>query len=295
MASIAIPEPLDRWLLNGVDLHTVAWQVEGREGQMVGPEILGDDIAVAGWHGDLDPHALPGQQRRPFGRGSWKLTGWVLGVDPITGAVLDEVGSLAAVQARGEELLRLLYARSVTVTHERADGTTRQAVGHLEGRGVPVELNPSSPWFGRIQADLILPDPFWYDTGPLVTASASLTTGGTLDMSLFAAATAPMRACTWEFGPGNNPSVTHAGQVLTWGSVIAAGRELGVECNPRPPAGPSLYAAAGAWTPSYTPLSYSPGPTWFELDPDVPTASLTHTGGGSMQVSVTARLAFLTG
>lgn len=291
MATISIPEPLDRWRLNGTDLHTVAWQVEGREGQMVGPELLSDDVAVAGWHGELDPHSATGQQRRPFGRGSWKLTGWVLGVDPVTGAVLPQLGSLLAAQQRGEELLRLLYSRSVRVEHVRGDGTTRQAYGHLDGRGVPVELNPQSPWFGRISADLVLPDPFWYDTGAPVTASASLTTGGTLDLSDFGSASAPMRATTVEFGSGNNPSLSHAGGYLTWGSVISSGRVLGVTTDPRDP---SLYAAVGAWTPSYEPLSYGPGPAWFELDPTVSTAVLTHAGGGSMDVSVTARLTHLT-
>lgn len=291
MATIAIPEPLDRWALNGVDLHTLAWQVEGRDRQMVSPELLADDIAVAGWHGELDPHGLPGQQRRPFGRGSWRLTGWVLGVDPTTGAVLDWAGSLAAAQQRGEELLRILNSRTVTIRHTRTDGTTRQAVGHLDGRGVAVDLVPQSPWFGRIQADLILPDPFWYDTGSPVTVAASLTTGSTLDLSPFASASAPMRATQVEFGPANNPGLSHAGNVITWGSIITAGRALGINTDPRDPA---LYAAAGTWTPTYEPLAYSPGPAWFELDPTVPTATFVHTGGGTASVSVTARLAHLT-
>ncbi len=291
MATITIPAPLDRWQLNGTDLHTLAWQVEGRSGQMVAPELLADDLPVAGWHGELDPHADLGQQRRPFGRGQWRLTAWMLGVNPTTGELLPQAGSLAAVQARGEELLRLLYARSVRVTHIRADGTTRQAVGHLDGNAVEVELNPNSPWFGRIKADLVLPDPFWYDTGAPVTASASLATGGVLNLSGFASASAPMRNTTVEFGVGNNPSLAHAGGVLAWDGVITSGRALGIGTNPRDP---SLYAAAGSWTPAYTGLRYSPGPTWFELDPTVPTASLIHTGGGSLSVSVTAQLAHLT-
>lgn len=291
MATINIPAPLDRWRINGLDLHTVAWQVEGRDGQMVGPELLADDLPVAGWHGELDPYAEAGQQRRPFGRGSWKLTAWVLGVDPITGAIIPELGSLAAAQARGQEILRALYARSVLIEHVRADGTTRQAVGHLDGRGVPVELNPDSPWFGRITADLLLSDPFWYEPGSPTTVSGSYTTGATIDLSAFAAASAPMRAVTIEYGPGSNPNLSHAGTNLAWLSVITSGRSLGINTDPRDP---SLYAAAGAWTPTYPPLQYSPGPSWFELDPRVPTATITHTGGGSLSVSITARLAHLT-
>jgi hypothetical protein len=291
MATIAIPEPLDRWRLNDVDLHTLAWQVEGRSGQMVAPVLLADDLQVAGWHGELDPHAELGQQRRPFGRGRWRLTAWVLGVDPVTGAVLPQAGSLASVQARGEEILRLLYARSVRIGHIRTDGTTRQATGHLDGNAVEVELNPNSPWFGRIRADLVLPDPFWYDTGAPVTASASLTTGGTLNLTAFAEASAPMRNTVVEFGVGNNPSLAHAGGFVAWDGLITSGRALGVATNPRDP---SLYAAAGSWTPAYTGLRYSPGPSWFELDPAVPTATLSHTGGGLMTVSVTAQLAHLT-
>lgn len=279
------------WLINGMDLGSVAHNIEVTEGLFNSPGQVGGDIDVSGWHGSLDPHSLPGQQRRPLKPGRWSAQMWILGVDPTTGAGLSSSAGLAACQARITELTRLFYSRSLEITHEREDGTSRRAVGHLADDPLGIELRPGSPWFGRFVVDVTLPDPLWYDTAAPVTVSASLATGGVLDLSDFAAASAPQRSVTIEFGPGNNPSLAHAGGYLGWGSVIASGQALAVACDPRDP---SLYAAAGAWTPSYEPLSYSPGPSWFELDPTVPTAVLTHTGGGAMDVSVTARLAHLT-
>lgn len=282
---------VDTWLVNGVDLAGVAHNIEASDGLFSAPGVLADDLPVAGWHGELDPHAEPGQQRRPIRPGVWSAQMWVLGVDPSTGALLDGQAGLIACQNRITALARLFHSRSLAITHQRHDGTSRRAVGHLSGDQIQFDVRPGSPWFGRFFVEVVLPDPFWYDTGSPVTASASVSTGGPIDLSPFAAASAPMRNCLIEFGPGSNPSLSHAGNTLSWLSVIASGQSLGVNTDPRDPA---LYAAAGAWTPSYLPLAYTPGPTWFELDPTVPTASLTHSGGSVMQVSVTAQLAHLT-
>lgn len=216
---------------------------------------------------------------------------WALGVDPVSGIDLSDSASLRAVQDRITVLTRLLYSRSLTIIHHREDGTQRQAIGHLSGSPIGFSMTPGSPWFGQFNIEVTLPDPLWYVTGPPVTVTGSYTSGQTVNLTPFAAASAPMRAVTVEWGPGSNPSFAHAGGALSWLSVISTGRSLGVSCDP---ADPSLYAAAGSWTPSYTPLAYSPGPSWMELDPTSPTGVLTHTGGGAMSMSITARLAHFT-
>lgn len=279
------------WLVNGVDLDAVAWSIETTDGLQVTPKWLADDLEVAGWHGSLDVHGEAGQQRRPFKSGRWKASMWVLGVDPSTGANLPQGPGLAAYMARVDELARLFHSRSLTIAHVRPDGTTRQAVGHLAAEPLDFTLSPGSPWFGRFVVDVVLPDPFWYEAAA-TTVSATLATGGVLDLSVFAKATAPMRAVDLRFGPGNNPSLSHAGGFFAWDGVIAAGNELLAKCDPRDP---TLGAGTGgAWSPAYSGIRYGPGPSWFELDPRVSTAALSHSGGGSMSVSVSARIAHLT-
>lgn len=281
---------IDTYLVNGVDLRSLAWRIEAGEGLQTTPAWEGDDLAVAGWYGSLDVHAEAGQQRRPFGPGRWPVRMWVQGVDPETGAMPSDPDDLARYLTNVDTLTRLFHARSLTIVHPRADGD-RQAVGHLGSEPLDFTRQPSSPWFGQFVVDVVLPDPFWYEP-VTATASATLATGGVLDLSVFAKATAPMRAVDLRFGPGNNPTLSHAGASFGWSGVIAAGNELLARCDPRDP---TLSAGTGgAWSPAYSGISYLPGPSWFELDPRVSTATLSHTGGGTQFVSVSARIAHLT-
>lgn len=280
------------YLVNGFDLRNVAWRIETGQGLQQTPAWQGDDLDVAGWYGSLDVHAEPGQQRRPFGPGRWgPVRMWVKGVDPQTGAMPSDPSDLARYLANVDTLARVFHARSLTIVHPRADGD-RQAVGHLGGDPLDFTRQPSSPWFGQFVVDVVLPDPFWYEQLP-VTAAAVLPNGGSLSMAPFAKATAPMRASELRFGPGNNPSLQHAGGFWAWDGITATGRELIAQCDPRDP----VLVGGGSWpanTPAYAGIRYSPGPSWFEIDPTVPTATLTHTGGGSMSVAVSARIAHLT-
>lgn len=281
---------VDTFLVNGEDLRSLAWRIETGEGLQSTPAWQGDDLEVAGWYGSLDVHGESGLQRRPFGPGTWSARMWVKGVDPDTGALPSDPEDLAQYLANVDRLTRLFHARSLTISHPRADGD-RQAVGHLGGNPLDFTRVPSSPWFGSYRVDVVLPDPFWYEPVPVTASSPGLATGGVLDLSAFTKATAPMRAVDLRFGAGNNPSLSHAGAFWAWDGVIGSGNELGVACDPRDP---SLFAAVGAWSPAYSGIRYNPGPSWFELDPNTPSATLAHTGGELMSVAVTARIAHLT-
>jgi hypothetical protein len=79
---------------------------------------------------------------------------------------------------------------------------------------------------------------------------------------------------------------------VAYDGVISAGRQLTLDCSDW-----SVGTGSGtAWTPDHSKIRYSPGPGWFEFDPTATLAAqLTHTGGGSMFVSYTARKRYLTG
>lgn len=276
----------DPYSINTVPLQTLATQLSTAEGLQSGPEWRDRDIEIPGSHGVLDMGLDPTGQRRAYGPGKIVYSGWVKGVDPTTGAWAGD--GLGPYLTRVDELMRMFYARALVMDHTRPDGT-RRATGKLVGAIEPAR-EPSSPWFGRWEARVQIPGTFWSEITP-VTASATVVSGGTLSLATFAPSNAPIADGLITFGPGNNPTLTQGGTFVAYDGVITTGRQLTIDCSDW-----SLGHGSGtAWTPNPAALRYGPGPSWFELDPTAAlSASLIHTGGGSMFVSFAARRRFLT-
>lgn len=278
---------VDTYLVNGVDLQGLAWGLSTAEGLQDGPELRGEDVFVPGMHGALDPFGETSAPRRRYDVGRIRFEMWVLGVNPTTGQAPASEDDLSAIFARLGELQRLFNARQLIIEHPRPDGA-RRTVARLAGPLKPVR-QPSSPWFGQFVADCIIPGAFWTGAAPF-TASATVTTGGGLALPALAGADAPITDAVLRFGPGSNPRLTQGGAYVQYDGVIPSGRELVVDCSlPQVAAG-----TGGAWTVADSNVRYAPGPGWFEIDPAAGALTLTHTGGGSMSVSVTARPKFLT-
>lgn len=275
----------DPYLINGVDLATKAVALSTAEGLQDGPEWRDRDLEIPGRHGVLDVGSDPTAQRRSYGPGAITFTGWVKGVDPITGA-LDS--TLGAYFTRVDELMSVFHARSLQIDHVRPDGI-RRATARLAAAITPAR-EPASPWFGRWQAKCVIPDAFWADVAP-TTASATVATGGTLNLAGFAGSNAPIADGVITFGPCSNPTLLQGSTLVAYDGVITAGRQLTIDCSDW-----SLGIGAGtSWTPSLSVLRYGPGPSWFELDPTAGlSAILQHTGGGTAFVSFTARRRYLT-
>lgn len=283
---------LDTYLVNSVDLRSAAWRIETAEGLQDAPEFRGQDPVVPGLHGALDMDSDPTAPRRRYDVGSITFALWLKGVDKVTGLAPSDPYDLSPYNARLGELNRLFNARQLRIEHPRSDGT-RTAVAKLAEPLRPVRA-PASPWFGSVVAKCVIPGAFW--EGPdALTASATLTTGGVLSLAAFAGCDAPITDAVLTFGPGNNPTLIQGGVFVGYQGVIPAGRQLLIDCGDwRTAAG-----TGGAWSgggPLDANVIYEPGPSWFELDPTQtpPTAVLTHTGGGSMAVSLTARPKYLT-
>lgn len=277
---------VDQYQVNTVALNTVATRISTAEELQVAPAWLANELEIPSAHGTLDLGSDPTGPRRTYGPGRITFAGWVKGVDPVTGAWSGD--SLDLYFARVTALQRLFHARSLTVDHIRPDGT-RRADGYLGGE-FAIAREPGAPWFGRWTATVRIPTAFWYSITPL-TASGTVASGGTIDLAPFAAAEAPIADGIITFGPGNNPTFIQGGTFVAYDGVIAAGRQLTVDCSDW-----SLGVGSGdSWTPDESAIRYGPGPSWFELDPTgALTATLTHTGGGSMFASFTGRPKFLT-
>jgi hypothetical protein len=279
---------LDTYLVNGVDLRSYAWRIETAEGLQDAPDLRGGGITIPGGHGNLDVESDPTAQRRRYAAGEITFTMWLLGVDQFTGAAPAGDG-LDTYFARLNELQRLFSARQLVIEHPRFDGL-RRALAKLSAPLRPVR-EPSSPWFGRLTAKCQIPTAFWLGTTD-VTAAASLGTGGVLPLGGFGGCDAPITDGVVRFGPGANPRLVQGGTFVGYNGVIPAGKELVIDCA----AWKTTYGAGGSWATVDSQVEYNPGPFWFELDPTVPTPSavLTHTGGGVMNVAFTARPKYLT-
>lgn len=279
-------------IINGTSLATHAWRIWTAEGLQQGPEVVGDLTPLPGLDGALDPYLDIAQPRPVYGPGRVRYQLWIKGVNPTTGALTGS--TLADYQANVDTLLRLFYARRLTIEAPRASGPSRFATGRLApGSLIAPAREPAHPWFGRMQADVVIPASFWrYSGQPDATNTGTVATGGTISLAAFAAATAPMTDLRVVFGPGSNPRIQQTdGAWWQYGGVIAAGRELGVNMAAR-----TLDAAAGtAWTPDPLLVSWGPNRHWWEIHPADPlTAVLTHTGGGTMAATVAGPLKFLT-
>jgi hypothetical protein len=281
----------DTYYLDGVDLSTFTTQIEVGEGLQDTPGTVGDNVDLPGRDGALEVFGAPGQMRRPDGQGRLTLDMWLIGVDPVSGELLDPAESARSYQARWDELVRMFHRRRFIVDHPRPDGT-RRAIGHLvPGESMSPSSRTASPWFGRFRASVAIPAGHWTDTTEVTTGPTALTTNGVLSLSLFAAATAPCTELIVTFGPGNNPRLSTAYGFVGFNGVISAGRQLTVNT-----ATGQLGTGSGQlWAPSYDGLIYSPGPRLFEIDPSESLqAILTHTTGGSMTVEVAGKRRYRT-
>ncbi|WFG44384.1 hypothetical protein [Pseudonocardia alni] len=273
------------WLINAVPLETVARQVSTSEGLQRSPQKRDVDQDVPGMHGVLDQGSDPVAPRRSYGPGQITFTGWVQGVDHLTGAFLP--GTTEDVYyERVRELQRMFHARSLTIQSPSG----RTAVGWLSSEIEPV-YEASDSWFGRWSATVKIPGAFW--SGPAdVVLAGRVATGGAVQLGQVADGEAPIQDAVVTFGPGNNPTLIQGGAYLGYDGVIGSGRELAVDTNP---AGPSVGPGNGAlWTPLDSSIRYGPNATWFEIDPTAGPLTLNHTGGGLMDVRVEARPRYFT-
>lgn len=287
-----VPTGNDTYFVEGTDLTGFAWRITTAEGLQDTPGVIGEDVVLPGRDGAVEVFGGFGQQRRADAIGKITFSMWLKGVSASDGLIPGGSTTQAQYFARWDELVKIFHRRRVTIDHVYADGTTRRATGHLmPGESITPSRDPSSPWFGRFKATFAIPAAHWLDTSTVTTGQVSLTTGGALSLSAFSGATAACTELDVVFGAGSNPRLSTAWGHVGWNNVISAGRQLGIHTVD----GTTNSAAGTAWTPGYDALTFAPGPRLFEVDPsEALTATLTHTGGGSMTVQVTGKRRYRT-
>lgn len=272
-------------VVNGVDLFSQATRLEDLTGLYVTPGRRTKNVPLPGRHGDI---RLP---LKVYNSGTIVLKMWVMGVSKTTGLVPGGSSTEVEFQDRVDELMTLFTADLLTIDHTLPDGSVRRIIAELDQAPVVFAPEVASNRFGSFSVALTVPGAFWTDVSP-VSNSITGVTGSTGNMTNFVGASAPMTALTVTFGPCSNPTISQGTTTLTYNGVISAGRQLVVDTGTW-----SLTSGTGtAWTPSYASLAYSPGPTWFYLDPTRSMViTLVHTGGGSATVTIAGLRTYMTG
>jgi hypothetical protein len=294
LLEIPVPTPSesDQYFIDAVPLRNYAVRIETAEGLLDTPAPVGDNVPLPGRDGELQVFGDFGQPRRADSLGRITFDLWLKGLDPDTGVIPGGSSTQEEWFTRWDDIVRRFFRRKVVIDHARPDGTIRRAFAHLSpGESITPSRAPSSPWFGRFRTVFVIPAGHWTDITPVTTGPVALPTNGFLDLSVFAAATAPCTELQVVFHAGNNPRLSTSTGYVGWNGVIASGRQLGIDTG----TGFTHQASGAAWTPGFDGLTYSPGPRLFEIDPSEPLgAILTHTTGGTMTVEVSGKRRYRT-
>lgn len=278
------PLPLVKETLtvNGVGLDTYAYLLTDISGIMNTPRRRGENSTVPGRHGVIQA------PRKRFEAAEIVLPLWVNGALP-DGSVPSGRPSIEFFKRR-DELLQLLHSDPLVLEYTRPDGLQLRADCELVdtlsfGRA---GIGPEA----QVSVALTVLDAFWRDSQD-VSQTITGVTGTTASLTVFAGSTAPIADARITFyGPVSNPRLAIGDRWVQFNGLVAAGRELLLECGHWHPS-----SGAGAdWEPQVTQVYREPGPAWLEIPPSATplTATFTHTGGGSASVEIAARRKYLT-
>lgn len=283
---ISTPSPTeaDQYFIDAVSLRDYATRIETAEGLLDTPSPVGDNVSLPGRDGELQVFGEIGQPRRADSLGRITFDLWLKGLDPTTGLIPGGSSTQEQWFARWDDVVRRFFRRRVVIDHARPDGTIRRAFAHfMPGESITPSRSPSSPWFGRFRAVFAIPGAHWTDLASVTTGQVELVTNGFLDLSVFAAATAPCTELQVVFGRGNNPRLSTSTGHIGWNGAIVAGRQLGIDTA----TGFTHQASGTSWVPGFDGLTYSPGPRLFEVDPSEPLGAIfTHTTGAGVTMAV---------
>lgn len=274
--------------VNGVNILTLATMVETGTPLLSGAPLRGEDLVVPGRDGRLPV------TRRWYDQTTFTLPMWIKGIDPVTGLVPGGSDAMNEFYKRADTMTQLFAAdaQPFDIIHTRTDGQQRQALCRLAGDPIAFTRDKSSPMFGRFGVALTIPDASWRDAAAVTPQTISSATGATQTWTNFLGATARMTDLVLTFGPGSNPALTQGGVSFSYGGVIAAGRKLVVDCGTWDVTG--TIDAGGTWTPTFSAIAHAGDARFFVLAPNKtpgssPQTVLTHTGGGSMSVTLAGR------
>lgn len=264
----------------GLNLATPAITAVDMSGALNVPDRDGENVPVPGRHGTARaPRKKYGGRMAPFDlliRG--RTAAGAVPADPV-----------AQIDANLRELGAVLALDSGLLVQTLADGTQRQILAEcrasIKGKREKVGSLAVVPVVFESH------ESFWRALTATTAGPFALTTGSTRLMTEFAVSDAPIDDPIVTFGPGFNPTLTDPATnvFVAYDATIAAGQSIVLDCSTW------LGSGTGGLVFDRTKLRVTPGEgRWFSLDPvrgSAPTVRLTHTGGGTMNVTLSARQA----
>lgn len=264
--------------------------VQDPGGMFSTPAKRGKDLIVPGVHGEL---AL---RDKRYGAANLVLKLWVRGVNPDGTVPATDAAARLAFHANLRALIELFAVEDqVRLRHRLSDGTVREIAGEVTDVIDPKLSGRGRYTLGQFNVALYCQYPFWRDLDDTASTVSSATGASTLGE--FAGTSAQIEDLVLVFGPQSNPKLeqTSTGVWVSLDRVIGGGQTVVVDTGQW-----LVYGTGGVSGGLYEDLRYSgPGTTrWFALKPEPgggpPIVTLTETGLGSGEVTVTGRRTYLT-
>lgn len=279
-----VPPPVpERLMANGFELNTTWCDVEGLTSLIVAPSPRGDNVTVPARHGAI---RTP-RKRRDAAEVVLPL--WVKGVNRGSGDIPPRAA--ARLHENIDYLLGIFHEETVELEYVRDDATSRTVTAELAAEPVVAVRERSYPPLARVSFALTLFEPFWTEDVDVATTITGVS-GSTGALTGFAGSTAPIADSVVTFyGPVSNPKLSIGDRWVQYNGVIAAGRQLVLECE-------HWRASSGSgtsWSPDVRQVYREPGPAWLEIPASRTglTATFTHTGSGSASVEIAGKRKFL--
>jgi hypothetical protein len=279
--------------VNGTNVLTLATMVTDGGPFVTAAGPRGEGIVVPGRDGRL---ALP---RRWYDEASFVLPMWIKGIDPTTGLVPGGSDAMNEYYKRADFISQIFSpdAEPFTIDHTWTNGTVRRCQARLAAEPLDFTREKSTPLAGFFGVALTIPDATWADTFS-TSQAISVTTGSTQTWSNFIGMTARIPDLLITFGPAVNPKIAQGNVSLAIAGNITSGRTAAFDAAAMTFVG--NIDAGGTWTLPYTAITHLGDPRWFVLAPhstpgQAPQTVLTHTGGGSAQVTLSGRKRYRVG
>lgn len=210
----------ESWIVDGVNLSTVAYDIVSRDGMDTVPAVTGSNVATAQSHGER-------WVRKYYTAARKTLIMWVSSRDRSTGAEGATLDDKRKNLDANIDYLMLLFGRRnklLTVQRTLSDGSVRVAQAEVVAAIDPTSIGMAN---SRFAVEMSIPEGFWRDAADSTLLSSA--PGSNLVVGGAAGATAPMQDLEYRItGPATNPRITddESGSYFQYNGTVAAGSTL---------------------------------------------------------------------
>lgn len=272
--------------VNGVELHTLAWNVKNRSGRWRVPERRGADAIMPGIHGSAR------RLGKPFASNTMVWSMWAVGANA-NGTIPADKNIAKKCMENLDALSRLFTAPTLVIN--QTDWTTPDPLVRTCTAQCVSAIDFTSMAGGTMaefSVELQIPEVFWFDVATTTQAIAVGSSGNVLNFTNFGAATAPLVNAVFELtGPIQTPRLTDpvTGQWVQLNKNLAGGAVWQVD--------------VGAWTTKIgganevASTTHGKGANFLELTPDAAGMKVRVNGAsgitGATSLKVTGKRGYL--